>query len=131
LQRPADHVPVESHMVVVAMQDEQGAPRRGGSPDLQSDIEPVHPDASQMLLYLVTEVDSVIGRVLPGLGIDAPSWAQFRYLRDQYLETRLIHPMGLVTVFFRIGSELPCQTGKSLLNCIVCRTIHCSEHALQ
>ena len=37
-QRPVDHMPVQAHMIVIAMQQQQGALRLGRRPQLHGDL---------------------------------------------------------------------------------------------
>ena len=52
LQAPVDHVPVQPHVIVIPMQNQQTGVRLLGPPGLGDDIVVVHAKASETPLHL-------------------------------------------------------------------------------
>src|SRR5690606_28997560 len=90
-QRPADHMAVQAHVVVVTVQNDQRAPRQARAPYLNRQVETINFNVTKVLIDLGAEVDSVIGGVLLCGRIEGLPRFELRQLRDKPFEKRLIH----------------------------------------
>src|SRR5690606_35863979 len=56
-QRPADHMAVQAHVVVVTVQNDQRAPRQARAPYLNRQVETINFNVTKVLIDLGAEVD--------------------------------------------------------------------------
>jgi len=66
LQCPLNQMAVKPHVIVVAMQDQQGAARHRRLPYLSGHAEAIDIDSAQVLFSPVTKIDAVIASVTAG-----------------------------------------------------------------
>lgn len=90
-QRPFDQVPVQAHMVEIAMQDDQRAARLRRPPDLHGQRAMPGIYLSQMLAGTLTEVDAVVAGIALRLLIQRALQVQCWQLLRQPFYQGVIH----------------------------------------
>ena len=91
LQRPTDQMAIQAHMIIVPVQDNQGAVRLGRAPDLHGHGKFIDLNTTEMLGRMIAEIDPVIAGVAACGVIQGPPRFQQGKLLDQQIQKSLIH----------------------------------------
>jgi len=98
LQRPLDQMPIQPHMIVIAVQNQQRAAGHRRLPYLRGNAETVHLDAPQVLGRAVVKVDTVITRITARSFIGSTARLKLRQGVGKGRKKSLVHRVSRLVV---------------------------------
>ena len=90
-QRPLDQMPIQPHVVIVPMQNKQGAARHRRFPDLHCNAETVHLNTAEMLCRTLAEIDTVVTGITSRSRVHRPPRLKAWQLVDKGSNKSLVH----------------------------------------